>query len=70
MTDFQIYTLHSDGLTLGSHTLRSETANTARDYCTSCLPKGGVAEIWADEKRIDLIWITADSGGVTSRQAW
>lgn len=69
MTEFQIYTLHSGGFTLGSHTVRSETADTARDHCISCLPEGGVAEIWADEKRVDLIWITADAGGATSRQA-
>lgn len=57
MADYQIFTLHSGGLALGSHTLRGETEETARDFCRQCLPEGGMAEIWSSERCVDVLWI-------------
>lgn len=60
MAEYQIYTLHSGGLSLGSHTLRSETDDAARAECKRCLPEGGVAELWKNGQHIGLVWIGSD----------
>ncbi len=65
MTDYHIYALHSGGLTLSSHVLRSETDEQAKAYCKHYLPDGGMAEIWKNEKCIDVVWLALAPVGQT-----
>jgi hypothetical protein len=57
MAHYRICTLDSGGTTIANHDKDCRNDDEARMVATTAIRAGGVAEIWAGERRIDIVFV-------------